>query len=152
MIAVGALLIEANVLEPRGVGGTHPFFLNILEGEEITSDMVEYTVQDHADTVLMQGLADLFEGRVISRTAVDLSVIDRIITVAGTLEYRIEQDAVDAHLLEMGDKVIDFIQAVVQLKIIVLRCSAEAQRINIIDNCVMNPVHTMYLLFCTNSI
>ena len=99
--------------------------------------MVEHAVKDHADPVLMQGAADLFKALVIAQTAVDLSVIDRIIAVTGALKYRVEQNAVDAHLFEMGDKVIDLIQSVVQLKIILLRRSAEADRVDIIDNSVI---------------
>ena len=94
----------------------------------------------------MQGITNLFEALVITEAAVDLLVIDGIISVSGAFKYRIEQDAVDAHFLEMGDKVIDLIQPVSQLKIILFRRSAEAERVNIVNNGIMYPMHGSYLL------
>ena len=141
MIAVGALLIEADVMEPRGVDGAHAALLNISEREKVASDMVEYAVQNDADPFLVQGIADTLKAFVIAQTAVDLFVVDGIVTVAAALKNRVEYNTVHAHFLEMGDKVVELIQAVIQLKIILFRRSAEAERIDVINDGVMDPMH-----------
>ena len=103
--------------------------------------MIENAVEQYSDTVLMQGIANTLEALVVTQTAVDLFVVDGIIAVLCALKYRIEQDTVDAHLLEMGDKVNDLVQSVVQLKIILFRRSAKAERINVVDHGIVYPMH-----------
>ena len=76
--------------------------LQILEREEIAADMVENAVQQNADAVCVQGIAEPFEALVIAETGVDLIVVDRIVAVLCAFEYGIEYDRVDAHFLEMG--------------------------------------------------
>ena len=141
MVSVGAHLVKTDIVKPGCIDRPHTALLNIPESEEVSANVVENAVQHHADTVLVQGITDLLEARVISQTTVDLFVVDGIVSVAGAFKNRVEHNAVHAHFLEVGDKVIDFIQTVIQLKIVLFRSAAESQWIDIVNNGVMNPMH-----------
>ena len=47
----------------------------------------------------------------------------------------------NTHFLEMRDKVVDLVKSVCQLKIVLLRRAAEAERIDIVNNGIMDPMH-----------
>ena len=115
--------------------------LYVLEGEKVAAYMVENSVEQNADTVCVQSVAQLFEALVVAQTRVDLFVVYRVVAVLGAFKNRVEHYRVHAHLLEVGDKAVQLIQPVVKLKVIYPRRSAEAQRVNVVDHGVVYPMH-----------
>ena len=68
-------------MEPVAVGRLFPLFLNIPELFESASDMVEHTVQDDPDPVIVQGPADIAEIVISAKPFIQLIVVPCIITV-----------------------------------------------------------------------
>ena len=140
-ITIGALSVKVQILEPAAVGGIPLFLLHILEREEISSDMIEHTVQNDTDAVFTECFTDFLKRSVVTKATVDLTVIDRVVSVAGAFKERVENYRVNAQLFEMVDTVIYFVQSVVQLTVILPWCSAKAERVDVIDNTFINVAH-----------
>ena len=143
-ITVRTLTAEVEILEPAAVSRALTVFLNVHELRELASDMIEHTVEDYTDAVLMEFIADKAERVVVSESAVDLFIVNSIIAVFNGFEYRPEVYCVNIHFLEVRDPVKDLVKAVYSItEIVILWCSAESQRINVIDYGVIVPIHIL---------
>lgn len=106
-----ALVIEAVVvarvavadMEPVFLGACHFMLANVLELNEITSNMIEHTVKYDLYSVLVERVTNLFQILVRSETAVYGLVINGIVTVSDALKKRSEIDSVAAQTFDMRD-------------------------------------------------
>ena len=72
---------KVQTCKPIAVRGSLTLFLHIPECPEISADMIEYAVQNDPDAVLVQHFTDVLEHFIRSKSAVNLAVIGRVITV-----------------------------------------------------------------------
>ena len=68
-------------------------------------------------------------------------VIVGVIAVSGRHEHRPEINGVDVHFFEVRNKVDDLIKTVLGLAVIDPRRTAESQRIDMIENRFVYPIH-----------
>ena len=96
-VVIAAVAAEINV-EPVLVGRVPLLFLHVAECPEATAHMVKNTVEDDADAVLFERLADRLEVLVSAEAAVCLAVIPRVVAVAVALKHGTEIKGVRAEL------------------------------------------------------
>ena len=135
-VVIGGISAEIQSAEPAAVTGTLPVLLNVLKADEITSHMVENTVQNNSDAVCVKVSANLFEIVVCTQTAVNCLVINGIIAVLCGLEKRSQVNGVYVHFFEMRDPLGDLFDAVYGSfgGLMAIGFSpAEAQRVNVVE-------------------
>ena len=69
-------------------------FLHILKRPEAAPHMVEHTIQHHTDACGVQGITHIGQILIGAKAAVHCKIITGIITVAITLEHRVQQHTV----------------------------------------------------------
>ena len=147
VVAAGALTAEVQTGKPVTVLRSLSLFLYVLERPEVPSHVVEHAVQNHANAVLVQFVADVGKHFVGAQPAVDHTVIGGVIAVFHRFEYRSEVNGINTQFFQMRDPVQHLFQPVHRFAALVaLRCSAEAQGIDVIHHCVFVPVHFYFLL------
>ena len=135
-------------MEPVPVRGVFPVFDHVPELRETAAHMVEDTVQNDADPVLVKFPADLPEILVGPQADVDLFIVSCIITMRVRLKQRAEIDCVDPQFLHMRNPLRHFSDPVLchflfRILVIGKRSSAESQSINLIKHAVECP-HIVY--------
>ncbi len=101
--------------------------------------MVEHPVQHHPQPGFMEGVTDLPEVLISTQAAVQMEVVPRIVAVSVTVEKGIEEDRVRAGLLDMLHPVQYTENTMLLHAVVVLRRAAEAQRVDLIDDCFVKP-------------
>ena len=140
-VVVAVVATEIDV-EPVAVGRIFPVFQHVLESPETTADVVEYAVKDDADSVFMQFCAQGGKALVGTETAINHTVIARIVSMAIALEYRAEIYGVHAQLQKMGDPLFKTGEARLRrsgMAVVLCGGAAEAERIDLIKIAVKCP-------------
>ena len=132
---------EVEVLEPRTIWRRLQIFADIFKRPKAASHMIEHTVQNNSDAVVVQSCTDPGETFVIAKTVVYMVVIVGIVSVGSRHKHGTEIHGVDVHFFQVWDEVNDLIQTVRLLTVIDSRCSAEAQRIDVIEDRFVDPIH-----------
>ena len=101
--------------------------------------MVEHSVQHHPQPGFVEGIADLLEVLVRAQAAVHMEVIPRVVAVLVAVEKGIEEHGIGAGLLDMLHPVQHPEDAVLLHAVVVLRRAAQAQRVDLIDDCFVKP-------------
>ena len=137
----GGAAAEVQVLEPAAVRGGLALFPHVPEGPELPAHVVEDPVQHHPDAVFVEGVAQGGEGVVVPQAAVDLVVVGGVVAVLHRLAHRPQVEGVYPQLLEMGDPVLQLVQAADRLPAgVILRTAAETQGVDVIKNGAVDPV------------
>ena len=146
-VAAGTLTAEVEVLEPVAVARPLTLLLNIDELGKFPSYMVENAVKDDPDAVFVELVADEAEGIVVAETTVNGLVVNGIVAVLDRLENGSEVNGVNIHLLEMRYPVEHLVETVDHIaSVIEFGCSAEAERVDVVDYGVVIPIHISILL------
>ena len=147
-VAAGAWTAEVEVLEPVAVLRALTLFLYINELREFSSDVVENSVKDNAYTVFVKSVTNEAERVIVTESAVYLLVVDGVVAVLYGFKNGTEINGVHVHLLEMRYPVEDLVKTVCHIlaSVIEFGCSAESQRIDVIDYRVIVPIHNNTLL------
>ena len=117
-------------------------FLYINELREFSADVIENAVKNNSYTVCVKLITDMAEGIIVAKSAVYHFVVSCIVAVLHRFKYRTEVNCVNIHFLEVRYplkhliKTIDHFAAVVELW-----SAAESERVNVIDYCVVVPIH-----------
>ncbi len=144
-----AAAAKIEVVEPAAVGGGGPVFLHILKSPEFAPNVVEYTVEHHPDAVFMQLAAETFEILVRAEAAVDVIVIAGIIAVFARFKHRPDIERIDPKFPQMGNPAGEFPDPVNRgVLAVLLRRPAESERIDMIEDRFVYPVHRLHLSFC----
>ena len=140
---------EVQVVEPAAVGRALALLPHVLEGPEFPAHVVEYPVQHHPDAVFVELLTQLGEGVVVSQAAVNLEIVGGVVAVLHRLEHRPQVQGVDPQLLQVGDPVVELLQPLDRLaEVVVLRCPAEPQGIDMVEHGIGGPMtHNKRLRF-----
>ena len=101
--------------------------------------MVEHTVQEDPDPVLVERPAHIPEVFIGAQPAVDLLVIPCVVTVCIRFKDRAEVDSGNSQLFQMGDPVLYFQDPVRLHTVVLIRRAAHAQRIDLIDHTFFSP-------------
>ena len=101
--------------------------------------MVEDAVQDHPDAAFVQRIADFLKVLVGAEPAVDLLIISGIIAVCIRFKERAKIYRGDPQLFKVGDPLFYFQNPVCEDAVILIRRSAHAQRIDLIDHAFFCP-------------
>jgi len=104
-ITPGTLFSELNIVEPVAVRGRLAAFAQVEKLWKFPADVVEDTIEDDADAVLMEIADERFQILVGSEPAVDLPVIDRVVSVGAGFEKRTEIEGVAPEIAEVRDPV-----------------------------------------------
>ena len=137
----GGAAAEVQVLEPAAVGGGLALLPHVPEGPELPTHVVEDAVEHHPDAVFVEGVAQGGEGVVVPQAAVDLVVVGGVVAVLHRLAHRPQVEGVYPQLLEMGDPVLQLVQAADRLPAgVILRTAAETQGVDVIKNGAVDPV------------
>lgn len=135
-VVIGGISAEIQPAEPAAVTGTLPVLLNVLKADEITSHMVENTVQNYSYAICVKVGTDLFEILVCTKTAVNGLIINSIITVLCGLEKRSQVNGVYVHFFQMRYPFGYLLNAVYGSfgGLVAIGFSpAEAQRVNVVE-------------------
>ena len=87
-VIVRAVPAKVHTFVPAAVAGAFAVFLNILESEEFTSGVVEYSVYDHLDSGFMAELCEVPEVLIGAKPAVHKLIISGIVAMGGGLKER----------------------------------------------------------------
>ena len=139
-VVVVVVAPEVEVHKPRAVLTALAVLLNVLEREEIASDVVENSVEDYSYSVLVELVAYFLKRIIIAETAVDFVIIDCVVAVAGTLKNRVENKGVNPELLEIIHPVVDFVEAVLELEVVLTRRSRKTEGIDVVHYTFVNPI------------
>ncbi len=137
-VVIAGIAVEVNA-EPVPVGAVPLFLLYVPERPEPPAHMVEHPVQHHPQPGFMEGVTDLPEVLISAQAAVQMEVVPRIVAVSVTVEKGIEEDRVRAGLLDMLHPVQYTENTMLLHAVVVLRRAAEAQRVDLIDDCFVKP-------------
>ena len=138
-------------VKPVFIRRIKPVLQDILKLRESAAGMIEDAVQINPDAGCVQCVTDCSEIFVRSKSRVDLLIISCIIPMCVRLKYRPEIDRVNMKLLQMVNPVHHFQDSVRQDTVVLKRCPAHAERINLIHYAFFCP-HTTYLLYIANII
>ena len=136
----GPAVVEVDI-EPVPVGAVPFLFNHILKEGETAADMIEYAVENNADSRLMEFVTDGFEILIRSEPAVQLCEVTGVIAVTVAFEDRIEQHAGDAEFLHVRYPVQHMQDTVFGLPVVFLRGAAESDRIDLIN--ILIKVHSV---------
>lgn len=104
--------------------------------------MIENAVEDNSDTVFVELVAYISEGVIVTETSVDSFIVNSIVSVLNRLKNGTEVNSVNVHFLEVFDPVENLIKTINDFAtVVILRRSAEAEGIDVIDNSVVVPIH-----------
>ena len=137
-VVVRGISVEADI-EPILIGGFPSSLQDILELRESAADMVEHSVQDHADPRCVEVFTDFLEILVGAQPAVDLFIVPRVITVRIRLKYGTKIDCGDPQFCKMRDPFLYFQDPVRLHAVVFIGRSAHAQRVNLIDHTFFCP-------------
>ena len=152
-VAVARVAVEADV-EPVLVGRIPLALLHIAEGPKAATDVVEDSIEHHADAMGVQRLAHGGKVGIPAQAAVDMAQAARIVAVAIGLERRVDEHSANAEFLQvvgplgnLHDGRIGVGRDVGSLGELILgngrgvfaRSSAKAQRIDLIERRLVCP-------------
>ena len=101
--------------------------------------MVEYTVDDHLDSVLVERLAHGRKILVGTEAAVDFAVITRIIAVRIGFKNRREIYGICTAVQNMRNPVLHFLNALCEDPVVLFWRPAETKGIDLIENTFVSP-------------
>ena len=148
VVAFPALVPEAIVLvgvaaevdmEPVLVGAGLPVAAHILKGPEAPAHVVEHPVQQHPQPCLMERLTHRRQILIGAQAAVQGGVIPGVIAVGVALEHRIQQHRIAAQVRDVLRPALQTADAGHGLPVVLRGCAAQAQRVDLIDGCVVKP-------------
>ena len=152
-VAIAGVAVKANV-EPVLVRRVPLMLLHIAEGPKAATDVVEDSVEHHADAVGMQRLAHGGKVGVPTQAAVDVAQAARVVAMAIGFERRVNEHSADTEFLQvvgpfgdLHDGRIGVGRGVGSLGELILgngrgvfaRSSAKAQRIDLIERRLVCP-------------
>ena len=105
---------------------------HVLKGEKTAADMVEYSVQYHTDSVAVKRLADFDKIIIGAKPAVKFTEISCIISMIIGLKNRIQKNGVHSKIRKIICPVEQFADTGNGLAIVVHRCTAEPDWIDLI--------------------
>jgi hypothetical protein len=104
--------------------------------------VIENTVENDTNAVFVELIADVFERVIVAESAVDFLVICFVVAVLNRLENRTEVNRINVHFLEVVNPVENLVQTVNYFAAVVeFRRTAESEGIDVINNCVIVPIH-----------
>ena len=142
-VVIIGIAVKAD-MEPVFIGRVLPVFDHILKLQKAAADMIEYTVKNDTDPVLVELFADVTEILVRPQADIDLLIISGVISMCVGFKQRAEIDCVNPQLLHMRNpfgNLPDSVQFHLFFRIALVgkRSSAESQCIDLIKNAVFSP-------------
>ena len=135
---------EIDIAVPVKVLRMFAVLLDILECKEITSCVVEYTVEDYFDAFFVTCFDKSGQVFVCSKTGVKLLIIGGFITMSDTFEERSDVQGGASDLFDVVDPWEESVQTVDRSGVLILfRCTAKSKWIDVIKNCFIVPTHRL---------
>ena len=147
--AVVPLVVPVPVnLEPARIGALPAALEHVLKGPEAPAHVVEHPVEKNLDA---SGVARVHHGAQVlvgAEAAVNARVVARVVAVRVRLEHGVEQEARGTELGHVIDPAIvhELEKAVLEHAVVLVRSSAEPQRVHLIDEGRLEPAHGAPLL------
>ena len=135
---VAGVAVKADV-EPVLVRAVPFFLLHIPEGPKAAAHVVKHAVQHHLQSRLMQCGADLLKILPGAKAAVQPVVVPGVIAVGVALKHRIEQHAGGAQFPDMLCPLLHAQDAVRLHPIVLPGRAAQPQRINLVNDRIVEP-------------
>ena len=93
---------ELQSIEPALFIGCFAFLHHILKCREMPAAMIKYTINNHPDSVGMEGVHQLFKIIICSKAWVNVKIIQQIIfMIFACCKYRINVDGIDAKVFQV---------------------------------------------------
>jgi hypothetical protein len=106
-ISERTLLGEIHIHEPVAAGRSLTVFEEIAESRKLAADVVKDTVENDPESTVVIMCDQVSEGPVVSQTAIDPGVIDRVVTVGHRFEERAEVNRIASQSCDMFAPVVE---------------------------------------------
>ena len=134
--------IEADALVPVLIRAVPAILLDILKCEEAAAGVVEYCIDDDTDTIVVRSVHEVTEVFIGPESAIDGSIIRRVVAMTSGFEKRADVDGIAAEYLQIRDIRIEFREAVTDFSTIVLLFGPHhAEGIHMIKDSTVKPGH-----------